>query len=227
MPQRVGDDLGVHGARPLADLGAGHQDAHAGLGQLQRRLRGQRHLAAAGEAGAVEEQRQADAPARAGPGPRACGAKSRAADRLAQHRPARWRPRPAPARWRSCRPGAGRSSSRSRTGSRPSALGDAVHVGLDGELGLGRAEAAEGAVGGRVGHDHPPLRSARGRSGRARSRAAPRARAPPGSRWCRPRRPAARRSPSPAGGRRACRPVRWRTMAGWRLVVATMSSWRS
>ena len=37
------------------------QHAHAGRGQLERRLRRELHLAAAGEAGAVEEQRQADA----------------------------------------------------------------------------------------------------------------------------------------------------------------------
>ena len=59
--QRVGHDLRVHRPRALADLGAADANARAALGQRERRLRRQLDLAAAGEAGAVEEQRQPDA----------------------------------------------------------------------------------------------------------------------------------------------------------------------
>ena len=54
--QRVGDDLRVHRPRALTDFGAGDPNLHAALGQGQGGLRGQLHLAAAGEAGTVEEQ---------------------------------------------------------------------------------------------------------------------------------------------------------------------------
>ena len=48
------------------------ENPHAALGQRERRLRRELHLAAAGEAGAVEEQRQADAAVGARAAPRAC-----------------------------------------------------------------------------------------------------------------------------------------------------------
>ena len=38
--ERLGHDLGVHRARPLADLGRGHADSRAVGRQLERRLRG-------------------------------------------------------------------------------------------------------------------------------------------------------------------------------------------
>ena len=67
--ERVGDDLRVHRPRALADLGAADENPDAAIGERERRLRRELHLAAAGEARTVEEQRQADAPATARPEP--------------------------------------------------------------------------------------------------------------------------------------------------------------
>ena len=61
------------------------EDARAAFGQLQRRLRRELHLAAAGEPRAVEEQRQADAAAACRPA-LAASLEVGAPDRLAQHR---------------------------------------------------------------------------------------------------------------------------------------------
>src|SRR5215471_8242407 len=56
----VRDNLGEHRTRPLAYFGAGDENARPPSGQRERRLRRELDLAAAGEARAMEEERQAD-----------------------------------------------------------------------------------------------------------------------------------------------------------------------
>ena len=115
--------------------------------------RGQLDLAAAGEArsrGRRATGRCRGSVPRHGP-PLARGSAVRA-HRLAQHRQRRWRR--APSRCPVAVMSPGRSALRSRSAHRVEAerLGDAVHVHLDGEQRLRRAEAAERAVRRRVGH---------------------------------------------------------------------------
>ena len=61
MAERLGDDLRVHGARALADLRRTDQYAHAAPGEGEAGARGELDLAAAGEAAAVKEERDAGA----------------------------------------------------------------------------------------------------------------------------------------------------------------------
>ena len=190
--------------------------------------RGQLHLAAAGEARRRGRTATGRCPGRVpGPGLPLAGEVG-AADRLAQHRQRAGVVGPAPGRWRWCRRvgsaflraqphrihrqrarRCGPCAPRPRTGS------------------AGAPKPAEGAVGRRVGHHRAPrdqhVVAAVGAGGvQHPARQHHRAQA-----WRRRRRRAARRSPWPAGARPGATPVRWRTMAGWRLVVATMSSARS
>ena len=83
--QRVRHDLRVHRPRPLPDLGAGDEDSRTAFGQRQRRLRRQLDLAAAGEARAMEEQRQPDPAVACRPVSRRRRCEVGALDRLAQH----------------------------------------------------------------------------------------------------------------------------------------------
>ena len=193
--QRLGHDLREHRARALADLGAGHEDAHAARHQLERGPRGQHHLAGAGEARAVEEEREADAAVRAPPGP-ALAVEVGALHRLAQHGE-RGRVlaqhlagghRVARAAARSSRAGApGRARAASATRSMCASTA---------KTRLRRAEAAEGAVGRRVRHHDAAVDAdvvAAVGPGRVEAR---RARARPGSACSRRRRRGGRRSPS-------------------------------
>ena len=185
-------------------------------GQLERRLRRQLHLAAAGEAGAVEEERQ--------PMPRfvplpalALAREAGALDRLAQHR-----------RARSCRrrstwpvavvsPGLSAFIARSVTGSMPSVSAMRSMCTSTRELRLRRAEAAERAVGRRVGPHRAAADAHVGtaiRSGRVNAR---RATARPGSACSTRRRPARRRCPWPTRRPSRVRPVRCRTIGGMPL----------
>ena len=97
------------------------------------------HLAAAGESGAVEEEREADAAV--GPGQRRAllgiAGRSRRPDAAPRARCSRCR-----SVWPVAVVSPGRSAfiSRRRTGVQAQRLGDAVHVHLDGELRLRRAE---------------------------------------------------------------------------------------
>src|SRR5437879_4330147 len=50
----------MHGARPLTDLGASHENPRPTFSERERGLRGQLDLSAAGKAGTVEKERQTD-----------------------------------------------------------------------------------------------------------------------------------------------------------------------
>ena len=104
--------------------------------------------------GAVEEQRQADARVRC---PATAGASSSNRDRFTASRSTGSALASLPSVWPVAVVSPGRSAFISRSADRIDAerLGDAIHVRLDRELRLRRAEAAEGAVGRRVGHHRP------------------------------------------------------------------------
>ena len=144
----------MHGPRALADLGARDENPRAALGELERRLRREPHLAAAGESRSVEEEREPDA---------AIGAGERLAPAPevgAPHRFAEHLDRAAVAAEALARRGRVARTQRvdladaHRIDAEP--LGDPVHVRLDGELRLRRAEPAERAVGRRVRHRRAP-----------------------------------------------------------------------
>ena len=152
--KRLGHDLRVHGARALPDLGAGHADPRAALGQLERRLRRELHLPRPGEPGAVEDERQADAARRARVRP-ALAMEIAPPHRLAQHvESARVAAERLPGRGGVARPEGVDLADPHRIDAE--ALGDAVQVHLRGKLRLRRAEPTERAVGWCVGHHDPP-----------------------------------------------------------------------
>ena len=198
--ERVGDDLRVHGAGALADLRARGEHPDAGGGELDRRARGELELSASGEPGAVPVERETDPPVRSGVR-LALAAEARAAHRGAQHFE---RAAVVAQRWPVAvvSPGRSRLRSRRRTGSRPSASAMRSMWTSTAELGLRRAEAAERAVGRRVGEHRPGGDPDVRRSGRARPRGSRRGRAPPARASRRRRRRGSPRCPSPRGGRR-------------------------
>ena len=84
--ERVGHDLREHRARALADLGAARRACARRVAvSSSDAFDASFDLAAAGEARAVEEQREADAAIRAGAAPCGACAEVRALHRLAQH----------------------------------------------------------------------------------------------------------------------------------------------
>ena len=124
------------------------------LRQLERRLRGELDLAAAGEARAVEEEREADARGSTRRAALRRLRKSVRLHRLAQHPQARCSRVPSFWPVAVVSPGRKRVDLAQPDGIDAERLGDPLHVDLGGELRLRRAEAAEGAVGRRVRHRH-------------------------------------------------------------------------
>ena len=156
----VGRDLREDGARPLADLGARGEDAHAPVGRpLGADDRREVLLARAGEPGAVQECREPHAPphrARRARSPRRSGRAWRST------RSPRARGRASPPMSTSSRttcpvasvwPWRTKLRRRSSSGDEAELRGDLVQVPLEREERLRRTEAAEGAVRGRVGRD--------------------------------------------------------------------------
>ena len=138
----------MHGARPLSDLGAGRQDAHASGRNVHSRLRRQTRFAVSGETGPVVEQGQSNAPIRSAQHvalvPKVCpshrfGEYGECARILAQHLTSRRRIT-----------GAQRIEFAQRHAIHPQLLGDAVHVYFDRELGLRRTESAKRTIGWRI-----------------------------------------------------------------------------
>ncbi len=152
--ERVRDDLRVHRARALADLGA----ARRGCG-----LRVSVSSSAAFDASFTspppvnpEPWKKSDSPMPAVRAPRtraACARKPRAPHRLAQHRRARCESRPSLWPVAVVSPGPQRVDLAQAHGIDAERLGDPLHVHFDGELRLRRAEPAERAVRRRVRHD--------------------------------------------------------------------------
>ncbi len=148
--ERVGRDLREHRSRALTDLGAGHENARASIGERERGLRRELQFAGTGESRTVKEQRQPDPASGALQRPPFLP-EVRALHRLTQHR-------------QRAAIGAKRLAGR-RDVARPKCvdladadrielqrLGNTIHVDFGGKLRLRRAEPAERTVRRRVRH---------------------------------------------------------------------------
>ena len=206
-------------------------------GELEARDRAHLLLARAGEPGAVPGEREADRRARCGrpavrvaarggglrPGPLELATPRRPA--RAPRVPATSTPEHLPGRGHAARPVDVPAAELERR--HPERIGRPVDLHLGGELGLRRPEARGTRRWAACWSRRRATGSGRCRRRTGRRRGSSPARARPGSASCRRRRRGRGRCPGATIRPSRVSPVRWWMTAGWRLVVADRSSWRS